>query len=926
MKAYRQILFLFVISLFSTIVLEAQDQPLISGDFRRMAFEDFVESIEQKTGFHFYYSPVELDSFFVDLTVEKKTLKQVLDLAFAGTDIHYAIDQDKRIFVTRRFEIKTFLPVESVKGQRSPLDTSGLAYPDSVSGNSEKIKAKGQSIENRLIEIGAKGVEDKKDMAIVTGYVRDAATGEAITSAAVYLDNSRIGGVTDQFGYYTLQIPKGAHVLRISSIGMKDTRRNILVHSDGKLNIEMQNFIPSLKAVVIVGSKNSNVKSVQMGVERVSIQSIKQTPMAFGEADVLKVVLTLPGVTSVGEASTGLNVRGGSADQNLILFNEATIYNPSHLFGFFSAFDPDIVQDIQLYKSSIPEKYGGRLSSVLDITARTGNKKKFSGSAGIGPLTARVTLEGPLFSEKTTFVFGARSSYSDWILRNINNKQYSNSQASFYDFDLTVTHEFNNKNSLYFTGYYSNDQFKLNSDTLYKYNNRNANLKWKHIFNSKLVGIFLGGYDSYFYKVSSENNSVNAFQLGFDVNQAHAKADFTYSPNSRHTIDFGINSIFYKLHPGSFKPVGSGSQVLPNIVNAEQGIESAIYLGDRIDLSQAFSISVGLRYSLFNYLGAQTVYSYVPGEPRTEFSIQDTTNFGKGANIKSYHGPEMRLSARLNLSSTTSLKAGFNTLRQYIHMLSNSVTMSPTDIWKLSDPHIQPQEGEQYSLGLYSNFQSNTIETSVEVYYKNIKHFLDYKSGAQLLLNHHIETDVINTRGKAYGIEVMVRKKTGKLNGWANYTYSRTLVRQDDPIAGEIINNGNYYPTSFDKPHSANFVGNYRFSHRVSLSLNLAYSTGRPITLPIAVYDLFGSQRLYYSDRNQYRIPDYFRLDLSMNFDANHKLKQKIHGSFSFGVYNLTGRKNAYSVYFTSENGVINGYKLSIFGSAIPFLTYNIRF
>jgi len=901
----------------------AQD-TLISGDFRRLPFENFVETLEQKTGFHFYYSPADLDSFFVDFVAERKTLPQVLDMAFSGTDIHYAIDGSKRIFVTRRFEIKTDLPV--VAARPAKADSLRMADADTGTTDAVKARAKVQSLENRLIEIGVKSADDKRVAATVTGYVRDASTGEAITSAAVYIDNSRVGGVTDQFGYYTLQIPKGSHILRISSVGMKDTRRNIVVNGDGKLNIDMQNFIPSLKAVVIVGSKNSNVKGVQMGVERVSIQSIKQTPMAFGEADVLKVVLTLPGVTSVGEASTGLNVRGGSTDQNLILFNEATVYNPSHLFGFFSAFDPDIVQDIQLYKSSIPEKYGGRLSSVLDVTARTGNKKKFTGTAGIGPLTARATVEGPIFSEKTTFVFGARTSYSDWILRNINNKEYSNSRASFYDFDLTMTHEFNNKNSLYLTGYYSSDQFKLNSDTLYQYSNRNVNLKWKHVFSSKLVGIFLGGYDGYLYNVTSKFNPVDAFKLAFDVNQTHFKADFTYAPNSKHTIDFGVNTIRYKLHPGAFTPLGSNSQVVSDIVNAEQGRESAVYLGDRYDITPEFSVSGGLRYSMFNYLGEQTVYQYVAGEPRSEFTIHDTLHYGKGDNIKTYQGPEIRLSARVNLSPTTSIKASYNTLRQYIHMLSNSVTMSPTDIWKLSDPNIQPQTGQQYSLGLYSNFRSNTIETSVEVYYKKIQHFLDYKSGAQLLLNHHIETDVINTSGKAYGVEVMVRKKTGKLNGWVNYTYSRTLVKQDDPIAGELINGGDFYPTSFDKPHSANLVGNYRFSHRVSMSMNVAYSTGRPITLPIAVYDLFGSQRLYYSDRNQYRIPDYFRLDMSMNFEANHKLKQKIHGSFSFGVYNLTGRKNAYSVYFTSENGVINGYKLSIFGTAIPFITYNIRF
>jgi hypothetical protein len=923
-KNCRIFLICFAIFFFSFKSI-AQNQQLISGVFKQLSFEQFADSIEQKTNYHFYFNPSDLDGFYVNLTVDKKPLNQVLQSAFSNTDIQFAIDSRNRIFITRRFAIITQLPLENMQ-QRNPTGLSHEAERDSSPGNGDSKAGKGLSLENKLIQIGIKDNGNPKGTATLTGYVWDAVTGEAVTSAAVYVDKIGIGVVTDQFGYYTIEIPRGLHTLRISSVGMKDTRRQIMVNSSGKLNIDLQNFIPSLKAVVIVGNKNSNVKGVQMGVERLSIKTIKQLPMAFGEADVLKAVLTLPGVTSVGEASTGLNVRGGSTDQNLILFNDATIYNPSHLFGFFSAFNPDVVQDVQLYKSSIPEKYGGRLSSVLDVSARSGNKKKFSGSGGISPLTAGISLEGPIIKDKTTYVFGARSSYSDWMLHNIQNKEFAKSQASFYDFALTVSHEINTKNNLYLTGYLSNDQFKLNSDTMYKYNNRNVNLKWKHIFNDNLVGIFVGGLDSYHYNVSSKSNPVNAFGLAFDVKQTFFKADFTYTPNSKHTIAFGVNSIYYKLNPGSLTPEGDKSLVVPDIIRSEQGLESAAYIGDHFDISPNFSINAGLRYSMYNYLGAQTVFTYQPGLPRDEFTIMDTVNYGAGANIKTYSGPEYRISARYNFSPTTSVKISYNTLRQYIHMLSNSVTMSPTDIWKLSDLIIKPQTGEQISLGLYGNFKSNTIETSVEVYYKNIDNFLDYKSGAKLLLNQHIETDIINTRGKAYGIELMVKKKTGKLNGWINYTYSRSLIKMDDPIAGEMINNGEYYPTNFDKPNVANLVGNYRLSHRVSFSFNAVYSTGRPVTLPIAIYDLAGSQRVYYSNRNQYRVPDYFRMDLSMNIDGNHKVKQLIHGSLSFGVYNLTGRKNAYSVYFTAENGVIKGYKLSIFGTAIPFITYNFRF
>ncbi|HEX4849270.1 MAG TPA: TonB-dependent receptor, partial [Puia sp.] len=405
------------------------------------------------------------------------------------------------------------------------------------------------------------------------GYVRDIKSGEAIIGAAIYIDNPPIGVVTDQYGYFSFTLPRGRHVLKITSLGMKDTKRQIMLYSDGKLNIELQEFIPSLKAVTVISEKTSNVRSLQMGVERLNIKTIKQVPVVFGEADVLRAVLTLPGVTSVGEASTGFNVRGGSADQNLILFNDATIYNPSHLFGFFSAFNPDVVKDVELYKSSIPERYGGRLASVLDVTTRDGNKKKISGVGGIGPLTARFTLEGPIASEKTTFVVGGRTTYSDWLLKTIPNDDYKNSSAFFYDANLRISHEFNPKNTLYITGYLSNDQFKLNSDTLYKYGNKNFNVKWRHSFNNKLTGVLTAGYDGYDYSVSSSSNPVNAFNLSFNINQTNGRIDFTYSPSASHTIDFGLTPIYYKLNPGSFLPVGDKSLVVPDKLHSQQALE-----------------------------------------------------------------------------------------------------------------------------------------------------------------------------------------------------------------------------------------------------------------------------------------------------------------------------------------------------------------
>ncbi len=917
---------IFIFSQIFVLKIFAQQEQLITGDFTGMSFGQFVHQIESSTPYHFYFDTSATANISVTLNVSQKPLRTVLQQLFNKTDFRFAIDDDKNIFITKKVEIQTKLPT-GFFDHNAAADTVAEAnvFSTDYADDAEKEKLN-TSLENKLFEIGIRTNNIKQGKATIAGYVRDMRSGEALVGAAVYIDNPHIGVITDQFGYFSLTLSKGRHVIKISSVGMKDTKRQVILYSDGKLNVEMQDYVQSLKAVIVASEKTSNVKGLQMGVERLNIKMIKQVPVVFGEADVLRTVLTLPGVTSVGEASTGFNVRGGSSDQNLILFNDATIYNPSHLFGFFSAFNPDVIKDVELYKSSIPEKYGGRLSSVLDVTTRDGNKKKFSGSGGIGPLTSRLTLEGPLIKDKTSFIIGARTTYSDWILKTIPNSEYNKSSASFYDFNLNINHEINNKNTLYITGYLSNDQFRLSSDTSYKYSNKNANIKWKHIFNNKFYGVFMAGYDRYQYSVSSVLNPVNAYKLAFDINQSDFKADFNLTPNANHSIDFGISTIYYKLHPGSFDPVGKQSLVVPDMVQPEQALESAIYLGDKFEISPRFSIQGGIRYSLFNYLGPHDVYTYAPGLPRDVNTLQDTLSYKQNAFIKTYGGPEYRASARFVLGENSSLKASYNTLRQYIHLLTNTTTISPTDIWKLSDPNIQPQTGDQYSLGFYQNLKSNTIETSVEVYYKNIWHYLDYKSGAVLVMNHHIETDVFNTKGKSYGAEFMIKKLTGKLNGWISYTYSRTLLRQDDPLAGQTINNGNFYPADFDKPHNVNFIGNYRFSHRFSISLDVVYSTGRPITLPVAVYYLAGSERVYYSERNQYRVPDYFRSDLSMNIEGNHKIKKFKHSSWTLGVYNLTGRKNPYSIYFTEENGVIKGYKFSIFGTAIPFITYNFRF
>src|SRR5579863_6669311 len=465
---------------FLCLIVHAQNKKTFSGDFHGMKLEQFAEAIESQSDYRFYFKPSETDSIVLDFSAQDQTLPFILNMALAHTDFHFAIDEDDNVFITEKFTIQPNLPDDFFNVKRPVTDSAreSAFSVDNYLDNQKNQKLR-SALENRVFVIGPKTNTYRNGKGTVAGYIRDTKTGETLVGATVSLDSPPIGVSTDQFGYFSLTLPLGPHVLHISSIGMKETIRHIALYSDGKLNIEMEQFIPGLKAVTITSEKNSNTGRLQMGVDRLNIKTIRQMPVVFGEADILRAVLTLPGVTSVGEASTGFNVRGGSADQNLVLFNNSTIYNPSHFFGFFSSFNPDVVKGVELYKSSVPEKYGGRLSSVLDVTTRDGNSKKISGAGGIGPLDARLTLEGPLFNDKTTFLIAGRSTYSDWLLKEIPNASYQNSSAGLYDANLHLTHEINAKNTIFLTAYSSKDRFRLDSDTLYSYQNRNINMQWK---------------------------------------------------------------------------------------------------------------------------------------------------------------------------------------------------------------------------------------------------------------------------------------------------------------------------------------------------------------------------------------------------------------------------------------------------------------
>ncbi len=907
------------------LLVFASSAQTISIDRQQSTLNQIISDLEGFSDLKIYYRSAELDTLKFNLTATG-TVDEILSQLLSGSGYQYAVLPGDMVVITPENTLKISLPegffdVDS----DAPLELDPVALTFNDFADEEDPEEQNQ-LENQLIAIGERTALRDGVKVNINGYVRKADSGEGVVGAMVYVENPNAAAATDIYGYYTLTLPQGRHTVRVRSVGLKETKREVILYSEGTLDIEMKDDVIALKEVVVQAEKTANVTGLQMGMERLDITKVKQVPTVLGEADIIKVALTLPGVQTVGEGSSGFNVRGGATDQNLILINDAVIYNPSHFFGFFSVFNPDVIKNATLLKSGIPAEYGGRISSVLDINSKDGNKRKFGVQGGISPVTARVAFEGPIIKDKMSFVIGGRSTYSDWLLKQIPENDVKNSNASFYDLSAKISTEFSDKDALYLSGYFSRDKFQLYSDSVIQYQNFNTSAKWKHIFSPKLFAVVTGAYSDYQYELDYEGDSLQSFNLNYQLTSMNGKLDFSYFPSEKHKVDFGVSVLRYDILPGEQLPLTPESDIVPITLEDEAALESAVYVGDNFDLTDRLSLYLGLRYSFYKYLGPKTVYSYREGFPKSSSTLTDTTEFGKNDVITRYNGPEYRLSARYTLNPMSSIKISFNRSRQYIQTLSNTTAITPTDTWKLSDPHVKPQVGDQFALGYYRNFRNNSVEGSVEVYYKTIQDVLEYRGGAKLLLNPVIEQDLLNGRNKSYGIEFLLKKKVGKLDGWISYTYSRSLNQVDGQTSEERINNGKYFPSNFDKPHSLNVIANFKFSRRVNVSGSFVYSTGRPVTYPVAKYYFNGSERVYYSRRNEFRIPDYLRLDLSLQLEGNHKVDKPAHSSWSFAVYNLLGRKNAYSVFFVAEQGEVNGYKLSVFGSAIPTITYNFNF
>lgn len=919
---YRIVFFCFFL-FFSAIQSFAQENT-VSIQAENMYFEDLIEVLENKTDYNFYYNPEWVDSLYITINADNLPIKQVLSQLCEKRNLSFTLVDKQNIIFSKDHKIKT----NYAEAYLNFLQNNTVAEPDTIEYTLPKPTQKESAInkEFQVYKIGNPSANPTSKMATLQGTIKDIESGEPLVGATIFIEELKKGTACNSYGFYSISLPPGQYKVEYRLIGMRTTQRNIIIHSDGKLDIELQDKPESLKEVIVTAKSDNPVRNTSMGMEKLTMKTLKQLPMGFGEVDIIKSSLLLPGVQSVGEASSGFNVRGGSIDQNLILLNDASILNTSHFFGFFSGFNSELVKDITLYKSGVPAKYGGRISSVMDITLKDGNRKSTKLSGGISPVSGRLNVEGPIKKDKSSFIIGARSTYSNWILKLLDDPKLQNSSAGFYDVQGNFSFDLNQNNSLYLSGYVSHDNFDYYLEDAFEYNTFASTLRWKHIFSPKLFSTFSAIMSNYDYTMQSRTDSTLFHSVEYQINQKSFKADFTYHTENNHKIDFGLNSKWYKLSPGTREPIGEQSVILSKKIENEQALESSLYLSDEFDLTSFISVSAGIRYTLYANFGPKTQFNYQPGLPKNIESITDTSYYESGSPVKYYSAPELRFSSNIKVNSTSSFKIGLSRMYQYIHMMSKTTAMSPTDIWKLSDNYLKPQRGDQVSVGFYKNLRSNTIEASVETYYKKLKDILDYKGGAQLIMNEHIETDVLNGTGKAYGVEFMVQKKTGKYTGWVNYTYSRILHKIDSEFDEERVNNGEYFPANYDKPHNFKFIFNYKASRRFNMSTNFFYSTGRPYTAPLAYYQFNDALRVYYTERNGVRMADYIRLDIAATVNGN-LLKRKLnHSSWTFAVYNVLGRNNPYSIFFRTEGEQVKGYKMSIFGQPVFTVTYNFRF
>lgn len=765
----------------------------------------------------------------------------------------------------------------------------------------------------------------------LSGTVTDGKTSETLIGVTVYILELQKVTVTNQYGFFSISLPKGEYTVQLDYMGFQLQQEKVALNTDIRKNFGMAENSEQLEEVVISEKKNRvAIRKPEMSVNKLSIKDIKKMPAVMGEVDVLKSILQLPGVTNGGEGASGFNVRGGAADQNLILLDEATIYNASHLFGFFSVFNSDAIKDLKLYKGGIPARFGGRVSSVLDIYQKEGNNKDFHMTGGIGAISSRIMVEGPIVKDKASFLIAGRSSYAHLFLKLADMKN----SAYFYDLNTKLSYKANENNTLFLSGYFGRDVFDFDKSFNMTYGNTLLNLRWNHLFSDKLFSNLSMIYTDYYYGLS-----LGMVGLDWDsgIKNYNIKYDLKHYLTDKFTLSYGVNGIYYNFNPGTIRPTNESSGINPRQLDRKYAFEQAVYVEAEQQLSDNIAVNYGLRYSRFNRLGEQKVNTYANDQAvvfNTELQLYEkatptgSQSYGKNKSIADFGNLEPRASIAYTLNNNESVKASYNRMAQYIHLISNTASATPLDVWAPSDNFIKPQLLDQYALGYFRNFKDDAYSLEVEGFYKKIKNRIDYIDGADLIANDAIEQVILNGEARAYGLEVLLRKNTGKLNGWISYTLSRAEQRTPGRTPEETgINNGEWYRSTYDKMHNLAVTSSYKYTEKWSFGAILAVQSGRPVTYPEGQYQYQGINVPVYGERNKNNLAAYHHLDISATYTPKPEKTKGWQSEWVFSIYNLYNRRNAASVTFTQNetSGINEAVRLSIFG-LIPSVTYNFKF
>jgi len=731
------------------------------------------------------------------------------------------------------------------------------------------------------------------------------------------------GTTTNEYGFYSVSLDPGTYTVQYSYLGFITQEVKVDLLQNIKKDIELGTEAAQLQEVVISSeAPNANVSENEMSVNKLDIQTIQKMPSLLGEVEIIRSLQLLPGVSSVGEGATGFNVRGGSIDQNLVLLDEAPVYNSSHLFGFFSVFNPDAVKDVKLYKGGIPARYGGRLSSILDVRMKEGNKKQFAMNGGIGAIFSRLSLEAPIVRDKASFIVAGRRSYIDVLAQPFLNEDTEGSVLNFYDLTLKTNYDINDKNKLFLSGYFGRDNFGFGEDAGFNWGNATTTLRWNHLFSDKLFSNFTAVYSDYDYKINFGAESTNRFDWDASIENYSFEPEFTWFLTPDNVIRFGGLGIIYEFEPANAVGVSEG-EVRDLTLPKKYGIESSLFIENEIDVNSSLSINYGLRYSMFNYTGEGRAFEYGEAELGTRRPVTSVEEFDQWESIQRYNNLEPRFSLKYQMNDAQSFKLSYNRMTQYIHLVSNTTAATPVDIWTPSTNNIRPQIADQVALGYFRNFKNDMYELSTEVYYKKMQHLVDYIDGADLLINEFLEGDLLEGQGRAYGLELMLQKTEGRFSGWVSYTLAKT----ERQVNG--VNNNEWYPSRFDQTHNLSITAFYDLSDRWAFSANFALISGTPTTFPTTRFEQQGYIIPYnaFDSRNNVRIPAYHRLDVSATRQGKKNAERRWQGEWVFSVYNVYSKRNPFSIFTRlGEGGVTEAVRLSVVGNFIPSVAYNFKF